>query len=304
MISIIVPVYNAEKTLNRCIDSILSQTYQDWELLLINDGSRDDSLAISKEYALSDKRIKVLDKLNGGVSSARNMGLDNAKGDWITFVDSDDYIGEHYFDEIPNRKEDLVIYNLKCLGDDYSGVPHAKESICSSKVELVSYLSSNLRKEEFLSSCGKFFRRDILKSQHFLLHQALGEDTIFVQEYLNKCSSLVLLAFSLYYYSDSDISFCKKYKMHIDDAKEQLMNIYNAYLQLGIECQEFVSFELELFRKVCANEILNDSKLWYCDNRIQDVYNSCRNFLGIKGRIKYTIFKMPIVYKWFAKYLK
>ena len=96
-ISIIVPVYNSEKTLNRCVDSILSQTFQDWELLLIDDGSTDRSGKLCDEYALKDQRIKVFHKKNGGVSSARNIGLDHAKGEWITFIDSDDEIPKNTF---------------------------------------------------------------------------------------------------------------------------------------------------------------------------------------------------------------
>ena len=95
-ISVIVPVYNTEKFLQRCIDSVLAQTYQDFELLLIDDGSKDSSDTICDEYAAQDTRVKVFHKENGGVSSARNVGLDNARGEWITFVDSDDYIEENY----------------------------------------------------------------------------------------------------------------------------------------------------------------------------------------------------------------
>ena len=91
-ISIIVPVYNAERYLRQCIDSILDQTYTDFELLLINDGSRDHSGAICDDYAQKDARVRVFHKENGGVSSARNLGLDNARGEWITFVDADDCI--------------------------------------------------------------------------------------------------------------------------------------------------------------------------------------------------------------------
>lgn len=91
LISIIVPVYNAEKTLNRCVDSILQQTFTDWELLLINDGSKDLSGKMCDEYARKDSRIRVFHKENGGVSSARNYGKKMVKGDWIIFLDSDDY---------------------------------------------------------------------------------------------------------------------------------------------------------------------------------------------------------------------
>ena len=91
-ISVIVPVYNTEKYLHRCIDSVLAQTFTDWELLLIDDGSKDTSGSICDKYAAKDKRIRVFHKENGGVSSARNLGRDYAQGEWVTFVDSDDYI--------------------------------------------------------------------------------------------------------------------------------------------------------------------------------------------------------------------
>ena len=91
-ISVIIPVYNAEATLRRCVDSVLSQTFTDYECLLIDDGSKDKSWEICDEYAAKDSRVRVFHKENGGVSSARNLGLDNATGEWIAFVDSDDWI--------------------------------------------------------------------------------------------------------------------------------------------------------------------------------------------------------------------
>ena len=91
-ISIIIPVYNSENTLRRCIDSVLNQTFTDFECLLIDDGSKDRSGEICDEYAQMDSRVRVFHKENGGVSSARNVGLDNARGEWITFCDSDDTV--------------------------------------------------------------------------------------------------------------------------------------------------------------------------------------------------------------------
>ena len=91
-ISVIVPVYKAEKYLHRCVDSILAQSYTDFELLLIDDGSPDNSGAICDEYAIKDSRVRVFHKQNGGASSARNKGLDHANGEWVSFVDSDDWI--------------------------------------------------------------------------------------------------------------------------------------------------------------------------------------------------------------------
>lgn len=106
-ISIIVPVYNAEKTLHRCTNSIINQLYQNWELLLIDDGSTDNSSVICDEYVRKDKRIRVFHKENGGVSSARNVGLDNAEGEWITFIDSDDWVENNYLSNLYQNNEKL-----------------------------------------------------------------------------------------------------------------------------------------------------------------------------------------------------
>lgn len=100
LISVIVPIFNAEKYLNKCINSIICQTYNNLEIILINDGSTDKSLEICEKYAHTDKRIKLMSKVNGGVSSARNLGLNVANGDYITFVDSDDWLDANMYDEM------------------------------------------------------------------------------------------------------------------------------------------------------------------------------------------------------------
>ena len=95
MISIIIPVYNAEKHLRRCVDSVLAQTHTNLEIILVNDGSTDGSEKICEEYRMKDSRITVLHKENGGVSSARNLALEHIRGDYVMFVDSDDWIEEN-----------------------------------------------------------------------------------------------------------------------------------------------------------------------------------------------------------------
>lgn len=108
-ISVIIPVYNTESTLHKCVDSILNQSYEDWELLLIDDGSKDHSAFICDEYAQQDKRIKVFHKENGGVSSARNIGIDNAEGKWITFIDSDDWVERNYLSNLYQNDENDIV---------------------------------------------------------------------------------------------------------------------------------------------------------------------------------------------------
>jgi glycosyltransferase involved in cell wall biosynthesis len=119
MISIIIPIYNSEKFLKDCINSVLNQNYNDFELLLVNDGSIDRSGQICDSFALTDVRIKVFHKVNSGVSSARNHGLSKAKGDYIIFIDSDDTIKEgllnHSFNKLSNNNIDVLLYTLHSL---------------------------------------------------------------------------------------------------------------------------------------------------------------------------------------------
>lgn len=148
-ISIILPCYNSEKTLNRCIDSILSQTFQDFELVAVNDGSTDGSLEILRNYSGLDNRIRIIDKRNGGVSSARNAALDEARGEWIAFCDSDDYVEPEWLENFISISSgvDLALQGIiyECSGPKTS--LHLLQSIYgdtpASKRELITTLISN-----------------------------------------------------------------------------------------------------------------------------------------------------------------
>ena len=122
VISIIIPVYNVEKWLNKCIDSILSQSYENFEVILVNDGSTDKSKDICDQYSKEDNRVKVFDILNSGQSVARNIGLKEAKGDYILFIDSDDYISdkaiiEKFINILDNNNYDFI-YTSYCRFED------------------------------------------------------------------------------------------------------------------------------------------------------------------------------------------
>ena len=111
-LSIIVPVYRVAATLRRCVDSIISQTFTDWELILVDDGSPDECGAICDEYAGKDSRIRVIHKANGGLSDARNAGMKVAEGEFVTFVDSDDYIRQDTYEQVmkmASEEEDLGV---------------------------------------------------------------------------------------------------------------------------------------------------------------------------------------------------
>lgn len=128
LISVIVPVYNAAPFLSKCVDSILAQQVEGLELLLINDGSKDNSLDICNDYAARDSRVRVIDKPNGGVSSARNCGLDNATGEWVTFVDADDWLAEGILKECLPYMEQYDIIRFSTLDVLTGGKTHHRKA--------------------------------------------------------------------------------------------------------------------------------------------------------------------------------
>lgn len=185
MISIIVPVYNVEKYIRRCVDSIIVQTYKDWELLLIDDGSPDNSGKICDEYASKDSRIKVFHKENGGVSSARNLGLEKANGEWIVFVDSDDILREDALDIMKNRANGTDMsffnYNIKFESGKENHQDKLERKISSTQLinELLCYKISG-------APFSKIYRTCIAKSIKFKEDVAIGEDLFYNIEFLLK----------------------------------------------------------------------------------------------------------------------
>ena len=212
LISIIVPVYNAESSLNRCVNSILEQTFNDWELLLIDDGSIDRSSELCDQYAATDQRIKVFHKKNAGVSSARNYGLDKASGEWINFVDADDWIDfnclEISVDGI-SKETDLVMFS--CDWDADQVLP---DMICKTQADFRKILPLFIDKITFTTPWCKLFRRSIIEDKHlrFDLSLSSGEDTLFSMEYLKNVKNMNLLSLEAYHYdiSQNNNSLSKK----------------------------------------------------------------------------------------------
>lgn len=209
-VSIIVPVYKAEKYLNRCIDSIIAQTFTDWELLLIDDGSPDRSGDICDEYAKRDNRIKVFHKENGGVSSARNLGLDNIGGDFVTFVDSDDWLLENtltlcssYFDKYEIVRFSMVY--IESLGGDNNRklvLPFSK-----SKNAIMQRI---LERNSLLGVWGGVYKADLFNnpSIRFNSNLVMAEDWLVLSLLVNRCQSIIDLSDVCYCYNISNESSC------------------------------------------------------------------------------------------------
>lgn len=184
LISVIVPVYNVERYLNSCVDSILSQTFVDFELLLINDGSNDSSGTICDKYAAKDSRVRVFHKKNKGVSSARNIGLDNAIGEWIAFVDSDDYIKSDYlYSMITQSDADLIMNSFQII-DNVQKFDNVVSNSYYERNEIKSFLSKYIWSANFLTPWCKLFKRELVGNIRFNTKLSYAEDTIFVFEYI------------------------------------------------------------------------------------------------------------------------
>lgn len=205
MISVIVPVYKVEKELRRCVDSILAQNYTDFELLLIDDGSPDNCGAICDEYAARDTRVRVFHKENGGVSSARNLGIEKACGEYVTFCDSDDYVGRDwlmtYKHAIDNRV-DFATQGMYHIGKSNTQsktlIPHTGNT----KEDMQNLILELLGQDVFGYVGVKLFSKTIIDNYHIYFDEksAVWEDGQFIAQYLEHATSFVCFDNIGYYY--------------------------------------------------------------------------------------------------------
>ena len=199
-LSIIVPVYNNERYLENTLNSVLRQSYEDFELLLIDDGSGDDSLTICQKFAGRDRRVRVICKENGGVSSARNRGLDEAQGKYIAFIDGDDCIDPQMYEimigVLEGEKVDLV--NCRVVKEDsYERIPYEVGTVEVSNLPL-NYLS---KKGYFIdSSLNKVYRRALIGETRFNEKLAYSEDTPFITEIILHAKTMSLVSNVFYHY--------------------------------------------------------------------------------------------------------
>lgn len=205
-ISVIVPVYNSEKTLVRCVDSILSQTFSDFELLLVDDGSTDSSGKMCDDYALKDHRVHVFHKKNGGVSSARNLGLDHANGKWIAFCDSDDYVNSNWLSTFTKHCKKNVELVVQSTGISNSIKNRPFEGTVSDFLELFYdvYVIGYVWNKLFLKSAIDKYCHRFDESFAFL------EDEMFVCKYLQSINHVAFIPKVTYHYEMPD--FNNKYK--------------------------------------------------------------------------------------------
>ena len=236
LVSVIVPIYNCEEYLNKCVESIVNQTYKNLEIILVDDGSIDNSLKMCTEWSKKDKRIKVIHKKNGGVSSARNVGIDSATGKYISFVDSDDWIDPNYYKKmieiVLNQKADIVqcSYNriLKTAKEKIS----LKKGIYNNEEMLIMALNP----QTGIGFCHmKLYNKKVVDGILFDESLLVGEDALFNENIASKKLKLIVIDEALYNYRINqqsttkryDKNYIKKYEQSMKKSKEYILSMYD-----------------------------------------------------------------------------
>lgn len=255
LISVIVPVYNAEKYIKKCLDSIINQTYRNLEIITVDDGSTDNSGLICDEYAKKDSRIIVIHINNSGVSAARNQGLKIAKGDYIGFVDSDDYISENMYEMLFSamKKDDADLVCCNYIQVNEQGIPFSDQQLpikdeCITAEEALSYFI--LWGCYYVAPCNKLYKAHIFHTLTFPVEKRY-EDLYIIHKIISQCNKISHVSKVLYYYARHEGSFTlEKFNIQEFDFAEAMINIYkyarhNHYPDLKDYCVRRLSYKFE-----------------------------------------------------------
>ena len=253
-ISVVVPVYNVEAYLERCVESILQQTYAHFELILINDGSTDSSGQICDHLASQYENIKVYHIENAGVSNARNMGIQLATGSWVTFIDSDDFVTQEYLATLASAVERVNVgFAIAPLHHIKNGIvtdipPHSGKTELWSTEETMKELLMTTRTSFF--PVAKLFKRDLLADEKFNTNYHLAEDALFLTELLLKTRcSCVFIDKPVYYYDHREGSATTSVNRYVFDTIEVYQQI------IAQVSQAFPNLKYELINRECWSYI-------------------------------------------------
>ncbi len=271
--SIIIPVYNASKTLHRCLDSLLAVQYKDAEFILVNDGSSDSSGEICEEYALRHSNIKYIAKENGGVSSARNAGLDVACGDYILFVDSDDYVASEFFSILDQTLEktpyDLVQFSC-CIDNGNEKKEIRRMPVTAAgREQIMPYLVNAICRKTLNPPWAKLYRRDLIEKNHVRFPEgaSVAEDRVFNIKYSLSIESYAVSDQILYFVSTENENSLTRGRQK--NLKKQF-EITGAYFQEALSASSIPESEKEQYRKAVnfgdCRTIYHEAKLMHQDH--------------------------------------
>jgi glycosyltransferase involved in cell wall biosynthesis len=289
LISIIIPVYNVEKYLERCINSVINQTYKNIEIIIINDGSPDNSQLIIDEYIIKDKRILSFKQSNMGLSAARNTGLKHINGKYVYFLDSDDFINNDTIEELIKNigNNDIVIANMIEI-DEYGNIKY-RNDINSKNIEEIELENSNFKFDYFFGegygtfACNKLYKIDFIKKINIEFQRnsdIYAEDLLFnLKCYINKPNIKVINYYTYYYYQNSN-SITKSYK---EDLTQRFYNLIT----------DFYNYCIDNNKLAKNNDLISYTVGIAISNICKNSYNKYKSYKEIEYELKkfYNLFK-------------
>ncbi len=314
MISIIVPIYNVSKYLKRCLDSIIDQTYKDLEIILVNDGSTDNSGDICEDYAKKDYRIRVIHKENGGVSSARNVGLDVAKGEYIGFVDGDDVLDPKMYEVLilNAQKYDCDISCCQIATKNIDGSVNKlydnESSLLNTEHLIENYFFDSFVKDTMYSQCNKIFKKSSLADLRYE-NYSYCEDILFIFEVLIRSQKIYYDRFVGYYYihrntSAMTSSFSRKRLDYISAARDIERICKSKYDLAYSNARRWVYIHvLNTLREIYASGKLKELKEFY-EKEKKYLKGSKKEMNGLSFKNKFDYFMLmhfPIYFKIVSK---
>lgn len=286
IVTVIVPIYNTENTLRKCVDSILNQSFTDYELLLIDDGSTDSSPIICDQYARLDSRIKVIHQANGGLSHVRNVGIKAAKGTWVSFVDSDDWIDSDYLGNffMQLTDEDIIIQGYQ-YDSHRQGIVRYNNFESESSEYVLNHLFDT--KESLVGvTVDKLYKREIIINHHLLFNKEIcfAEDAIFFFEYLKYVKRIGVRSTIGYHYVITENGLT---------GKRHPTEYYLKILSLFIERLDNLNISLKFRNKYIWNLIeywliYPNMKYAYQEFKFDDMYRQITTFCD-----KYHLWNAP-----------
>jgi len=326
LISVIIPVYNVSNYLRQCLDSVINQTYPHLEIIIVNDGSTDDSLSICEEYESSDSRIKLINQKNAGLSAARNTGIDYAIGDYILFADSDDWIDldtcQLLIESINRTEVDVVLFSYV---KEFSN--HTEEKfILSEKMNFNEEESKNIHRriiglyqeelshpenaDSIVTAWGKLYKAEIIKDNkiYFTDCNLIGtEDMLFNTYYFKHVKSITYIHSCLYHYrKNNSTSLTSTYKSELNNQWNTLFDIVEAFLQkekLGLEFQKAFKNRISLsIIGLGLNELYSSESLFEKYKNIKKIVSAKRYRDAVRDlKLKYFPMHWKLFF-FFAKY--
>ena len=310
LVSIIIPVYNSEKFIENCLKSIINQSYRNFEVIIVDDGSTDNSFRVSQSIIEGDCRFKLFHKENGGVSSARNYGLKNISGEFITFIDCDDIVNVMYIESLV---ENIQRYNADiCISAFYkTNVPanfqaaremslevKGKEVFNSSLFSAAETIENMIFRDDFKwEVCGKLFRKDLINDLFFDESEILFEDFTFTCKALANVSKVVFVPLQMYYYVDNPISASKqnysdKLK-HLTTTADNFSIYIESYFPNLDHCSKY--FKAIIYFDNLDKIIISSSSLLDCLRACLTNRHGAKFYFRNLVDIRFDIFKINIV---------